>query len=196
MATYLEAWEPGGARFVALAGERSTVGRAETNDILLVDRRVSAVHAVLERLGPHWFLRDVGSRNGTWVNGERLVGERILQPGDEIRMGDTRLVYRAEPSKSSFTTEGAKPPPPLTRREREVLVALCRPVAAATLVTEPASVADVAAELVLSESAVKQHVANLYDKFGLYGEDRRRGRLAGEAIARGAVRLADLHPGH
>jgi DNA-binding CsgD family transcriptional regulator len=51
----------------------------------------------------------------------------------------------------------------------------------------------VAARLAVSEAAVKQHLLHLYDKFGIYGSgDRRRVRLANEALRRGAVSLADV----
>ena len=74
-----------------------------------------------------------------------------------------------------------------------MLVVLCRPLLARDLFTEPASIREIAAELVVSEAAVKQHLANLYDKFAL-GADltHRRTRLANDAIRRGAVTLADL----
>ncbi len=193
MVSYLEAWEPGGARLVALEGDRVTVGRAEGCNLVLSDRRISGLHAILERLGDSWCVRDLGSRNGTFLNGERVVTERVLRPGDELRLGQTRVLYRAEATRDRTATEGAAAPPRLTTREHDVLVALCRPVAAGSLLTEPASVAEIAGELVVTESAVKKHLANLYDKFGLYDErERRRGRLANEAISRGAVSLAEL----
>lgn len=190
--SYLEMAAIGAFVRVPLTGGRVTVGRAEENDIVLQDPRVSAVHALLEPVGPHWCIRDLGSRNGTAVNGERILTERVLQPADEIRLGETLLTYRATVAPESPTTEGAAPAPTLTRRERDVVAALCRPLAEGSILTEPASVATIAAELVLTDSAVKKHLANLYDKFGLYDNDRRRGRLANEAIARGAVRIVEL----
>jgi DNA-binding NarL/FixJ family response regulator len=84
-------------------------------------------------------------------------------------------------------------PPQLTRREQDVLVALCRPVLSGDLFTEPASIRELAGTLFVSEAAVKQHLLHLYDKFGLHDDaERRRVRLANEAIRRGAVSLADL----
>src|SRR2546428_7951257 len=71
------------------------MGRADTNDLVLPDERVSRLHAVLEVLSGSWCARDLSSRNGTLVNGTRLVGDRPLQNGDEVRMGDCRLVFRA-----------------------------------------------------------------------------------------------------
>ncbi len=192
MITYLEVWKSSGPELVPLAGERVIIGRAQDSDVVLPDRRVSAVHAVLEQVGPHWCVRDVGSRNGTFLNGERLLTERVLEPGDEVRLGDTRLVFRTPSVVAPATTEGAVAAPRLTGRERDVLLALCRPLGEGSLLTEPASVTAIAAELFLTESAVKKHLANLYDKFGLYDEDRRRGRLANEAVTRGAVQLAEL----
>ena len=62
----------------------------------------------------------------------------------------------------------------------------------ADLFTEPASIHQIALELVMSEAAVKQHLVRLYDKFGVYDGERRRVRLANEAVRRGAVTLADL----
>jgi hypothetical protein len=192
MSSYVEVWKPSGPELLPLTGGRVTVGRAEDNDIVLPDRRVSAVHALLEQVGPRWCIRDLGSRNGTVLNGERLLGERVLEPGDEVLLGDSRLVFRAPKVPARATTEGAVAAPRLTARERDVLVALCRPLAEGSLLTEPASVATIAGELVLTESAVKKHLANLYDKFGLYDDERRRGRLANEALTRGAVRVAEL----
>ena len=74
-----------------------------------------------------------------------------------------------------------------------MLVVLCRPLLARDLFTEPASTREIATELVVSEAAVKQHLANLYDKFGVgRGDDHRRARLANEALRRGVVSLAEL----
>ena len=78
-------------------------------------------------------------------------------------------------------------------RERDVLVALCRPLLARDMFTEPASTRAIAEELVISQAAVKQHLVNLYDKFGIAGsETHRRSRLANEALRRAAVSLAEL----
>jgi hypothetical protein len=83
-------------------------------------------------------------------------------------------------------------PPELTRRERDVLVALCRPALGGDVFTEPASVHEIAAALVVTDAAVKQHLLHLYDKFGIAETgERRRVRLAKEAIRRGAVARPD-----
>ncbi len=83
--------------------------------------------------------------------------------------------------------------PALTQRERDVLLALCRPLLTGDAFTEPASIRAIAAELVVSEAAVKQHLSRLYVKFeaGVHGE-RRRVQLANAAVGRGAVKVGDL----
>jgi len=192
---YLEVWLPEGAQLVSLDVERLTIGRIESNDVSLEsDEEASRVHAVVERLASGWCVRDLSSRNGTFVNGERISGDRPLRAGDEIRVGRTRLVLRApSDADASRPTVGAEAPPALTPREREVLLALFRPALSAEVFSEPASTREMATRLSVSEAAVKQHLAHLYDKFGIYGTgERRRVRLANEALRRGAVSLADV----
>lgn len=191
---YLEVWTLGGFEVVALEADRVTVGKAATNDLAIVsDPSLSRMHAALERFPAGWCVRDLSSTNGTFVNGVRVVAERPLHPGDEIRVGSTRLVYRADHQAPSTRTKGAEAAPELTRRERDVLVALCRPVLSGDVFTEPASIRQIAEALVVTEAAVKQHLLRLYDKFAVHEPGlRRRVRLANEAIRRGAVTLAHL----
>jgi len=168
-----------------------TVGTLESNDVVVDAEGVSRVHAVLERFGHAWCVRDLGSRNGTFVNGGRIIGERALHSGDEIVLGRLRLLFHG-PTHGTATAAVAEAPR-LTARERDVLLALCRPLLMGDAFTEPASIRAIAAELVVSEAAVKQHLSRLYGKFdvGTHGE-RRRVQLANAAIARGAVTLGDL----
>lgn len=190
---FLEVWGAGGPELVALEGERITIGRAARADVSLpADAKVSRAHAVLQRYPGSWTVRDLGSANGTLVNGEVVHGERRLHSGDEVRVGSSRLVFRDEPDHLEPTAAAHPKPPALTRRERDVLVALCRPLAAGDLFTEPAGVEAIAAELVVSAPAVKQHLANLYRKFDIDDTTARRARLANQAVGTGAVTLADL----
>jgi SARP family transcriptional regulator, regulator of embCAB operon len=123
----------GPERSLDLASRRDPVaiGRREDNDIaLLWDPEVSRVHALLERVGTDWTIRDDGlSRNGTWVNGERLSGSRRLVDNDTIRVGRTLLVVRARPQLDSLLTIGATDaggaPPAHTPR---VVVGVCSPL--------------------------------------------------------------------
>jgi DNA-binding CsgD family transcriptional regulator len=187
-------WVAGALERVPLSGERLSVGQAETNDVALAfDRTVSRVHAVFERIAGRWCVRDLSSRNGTFVNGERIWGERPLRAGDEIRIGQVRFVARvAARDLPDDATIGAETGPSLTPRERDVLLALCGPMFSGDVFREPATTRQIAAELVVTEAAVKQHLSRLYDKFAIHETEGRRSRLANEAIRRGAVSTAEI----
>lgn len=197
MTAHVEVWTSDRQAIQVLSGARLTVGRATSNNLVLDDADVSRSHAVFEQLGTVWVVRDLSSRNGTLVNGQRIAGDRPLRSGDEVRVGTTRIVYRSDTPDPLAPTEGAAAPPPLTPRERDVLLELFRPSATPGPFTEPASTRDIAAALVISEAAVKQHLTNLYDKFGIHsGLDRRRIRLANEVLRRGAVTLSEVRARH
>jgi pSer/pThr/pTyr-binding forkhead associated (FHA) protein len=178
----------------SLEADRTTVGKAAENDVALEDDPMaSRLHAILERFPAGWCVTDLGSSNGTWVNGNRIWSPHRLRHGDEIRVGQTRLVFRDPLNTEGAVTEAEDAPPTLTVRERDVLVALCRPLLDRDMFTEPASTRAIAGELVITQAAVKQHLANLYEKFGVQaGDSHRRARLANEALRRGAVSLTQL----
>lgn len=67
-----------------------TIGRSRDCDCVVPEPSVSRRHAELRRDGCRWFLRDVGSRNGTRVNGLRLLEEAEVRPGDRISLGEAR----------------------------------------------------------------------------------------------------------
>jgi hypothetical protein len=199
MPDYLEVWQRTGVELAAIdESQEVTIGASPGNSVVIVgDPKVSRLHAVLQRFPAGWCIRDLGSRNGTFVNGERIWSDRVLHSGDDLKVGTTRLVLRpVSKIDDPARTEGLEAPPPLTPRERDVLIALCRPMASGAVFTEPATIHQVATELVVSDAAVKQHLLNLYDKFAIHGDgERRRVRLANEAIMRGAVAVADLKEG-
>jgi DNA-binding CsgD family transcriptional regulator len=170
-----------------------TVGTLDSNDVVVTSEGVSRVHAALERFGDSWTIRDLGSRNGTYENAGRVIGDQALRSGDEILHGRLRLVFHSRGVQGVETAAIAQPPA-LTARERDVLLALCRPLLTGDAFTEPASIRAIAAELVVSEAAVKQHLTRLYGKFDVEQGERRRVQLANAALARGAVRLGDLRP--
>ena len=177
-----------------LEADRATIGKAAENDIAVDDATASGLHAVLERFPAGWCVTDLGSSNGTWVNGERIWASRRLRHGDEIRIGQTRLVFRDPLAPAGAATEVEQRPPALTARERDVLISLCRPLLARDIFTEPASTRAIADELVITQAAVKQHLVKLYEKFGIApGDEHRRAALANKALRRNAVSLTDLH---
>jgi pSer/pThr/pTyr-binding forkhead associated (FHA) protein len=192
---FLEHWASAGVRLVPLEGGRVTIGRASSNTIQLgEDQKVSRLHAVLERYPAGWSLRDLGSSNGTFVNGERLSSEHRLRVGDEIKVGGTRLVFREqEVEEVDQTLSAGDGPPEVTKRERDVLLALCRPIVGGGSFAQPATIREMADELVVSDAAIKFHLSNLYVKFDIFETGlSRRALLANEAVRRGAVTVAEL----
>ena len=89
--------------------ERVTIGRGMGADVALTwDPDVSRVHAELARLADDWTVVDDGlSRNGTFVNGERVAGRRRLLDGDVLLCGDTRLSFHS-PFQSSDPTRASR----------------------------------------------------------------------------------------
>jgi len=77
-----------------------SIGRAHSNRIVLYDRRVSARHALIEGGGDGFSIGDLGSSNGTYVNGV-LVTRTVLEPGDTIQLGDTELAFEHLPEGDS-----------------------------------------------------------------------------------------------
>jgi DNA-binding CsgD family transcriptional regulator len=190
----VEIWRLSGRSVVTLEGDRVTVGKAAENTIALADDpTLSRLHAVLERFDAGWCVSDLGSSNGTFVNGERIWASQRLRHGDELRVGRTRLLFRNSADVGFTATAVDEGPPLLTPREHDVLIVLCRPLLDRDMFTEPASVREIATELVISDAAVKQHLVNLYAKFGVQDTaSHRRSRLANEALRRAAVTLTDL----
>jgi len=83
-----------GSTFLLEAGS-TTVGRSTDSAVFLDDITVSRAHAVFERRDDgSWFVRDVGSLNGTYVNGEQ-VDETKLASGDEVQIGKFKLTFFA-----------------------------------------------------------------------------------------------------
>ncbi len=83
---------PEGQQVVELR-DHNSLGRHPSNTIQLLDKIVSKEHCILERRGNGFTLRDLGSLNGTYINGERVVGEQDLKHGDDIALGATRARY-------------------------------------------------------------------------------------------------------
>lgn len=79
--------------------DRFSMGRSSESDIVLSDRAVSRNHAELRRSGEIWFVKDLGSTNGTELNGETCQGEKPLSSGDRIGIGPFTLVF--SPSQTS-----------------------------------------------------------------------------------------------
>jgi pSer/pThr/pTyr-binding forkhead associated (FHA) protein len=194
--------QAGEQRIVPLPTEvrELTIGRHGECDLLLDwDDRVSGLHAELRSSAGHWLVVDDGlSRNGTFVNGERVVGQRRLRDGDQLEVGQTLLVFRrpqAKPSKS--TALGLDPiRPELSEAQRRVLVALCRPYRDGSAFALPATNQEIADELYLSVAAVKTHLRALFQRFEVDGlpQKEKRIRLVQRALDSGSVSPGELDP--
>jgi DNA-binding CsgD family transcriptional regulator len=192
-AEYVEVRIGGRREVVPLAGSEILVGRSADNGIVLADPSVSRLHASISRLGKRWVIRDLGSRNGCLVNGVRITGDRPLHDGDEIRVGEAFLTYRARQVAPALErTAPAGEAPDLTRREREILLAFARAPVSGALFRTPPSVRHVASSLHITEAAVKQHLSRLYDKFGIVDGGNRRAALLEEAVRLGAISLGEV----
>jgi pSer/pThr/pTyr-binding forkhead associated (FHA) protein len=106
-----------------------SIGRGEDNDVRIRDDTVSLTHATLLRKRGAWFVVDLRSMNGTFVDGSRVSGERELHPGTRVRVGAVELVFRAI---DVDTAAPAEPPRRgLWMRLREVLRTVAPPGASA-----------------------------------------------------------------
>ena len=131
--------------------QRVTIGRGTANDVALEwDTEVSRLHAELECLGGEWTVADDGlSRNGSFLNGQRISGRHRLRDGDVLRVGRTSIAYRVpETAEDSPTVAAGSRPelPELSATQRSVLAALCRPYKDTELAT-PATNQQIAEEL-------------------------------------------------
>jgi FHA domain len=175
---------------------RVTIGRSPGNDVALRwDSEVSRLHAEIERVGGNWLLADDQlSRNGTYVNGERLRTRRVLRAGDVIRTGDTQLVFVAPTvtSISATATAAHAPAPHLTPTQRRMLVALCRPLPERGVVATNREIAD---ELVVALDTVKGTLSRLFELFGIGAEvpqNQKRALLARRALHAGVIGADEL----
>ena len=191
-----------GPREVELSPEkhRLTIGRSAQADIPLTwDNEVSRLHAAIEWMGTHWTILDDGlSRNGTFVNAERLTGRRRLLAGDRIRIGGVVLTYHEFNLSRDEETQLASVTSPmirsLTETQRSVLIALCRPYKHGAAFASPAANQQIAAELFLSVDAIKTHLRTLFAKFGVENlpQNQKRVRLAELALQNGVISEREL----
>ncbi|MDQ6745278.1 MAG: DUF3662 and FHA domain-containing protein [Actinomycetota bacterium] len=73
-----------------------TIGRSRQSDIVLDDPNVSRQHAEIRPRGGSWVLTDLGSTNGSSVNGRRIGGPEVLKPGDEVEIGTSVIRFEVE----------------------------------------------------------------------------------------------------
>ncbi len=190
----------GALQLFALVGEEPVMAgrRPEMGLALSWDPEVSGVHAELLCLAGEWMVLDDGlSRNGTFVEGQRVSGRQRLRPGDRIRMGRTILAFNTpqlSDAGETVTAHDLSAIPQLTDTQRRVLVALCRPFGEGGTFASPASNQSIAEEVFLSIDAVKMNLRTLFGRFELTSlpQNQKRARLAELALELGLVSKRDL----
>ena len=175
---------------IRLRQDVTTIGRGTSVDVHLDHPSVSKLHAEIVRRGAYAYVSDLGlSRHGTRVNG-KVVAQRLLENGDVLSFGSQRCRVGGLPIEAALpeTEPRRSAVPELTRREVDVVAALCQPALCEDAFVAPATARDIAADLVVTEAAVKQHLLRLYQKLKIAEGPNRRVRLANEVVARGLVR--------
>lgn len=175
------------------------VGRGGSADVRLEwDEEVSALHAQIEVVRDECTLVDDGlSRNGSFVNGERVHGRRHLRDGDAVRFGRTVVVYRRPGEDAPVATVVAGELPAaatVSPAQRRVLVELCRPYKDGADFATPATNQQIGERLHLSVDAVKTHMRALFEKLevGDVPQNQKRVALAERALQSGVVNRREL----
>jgi hypothetical protein len=176
---------------------RVTIGRDPAADIPLPwDAEVSRTHALLEQVGRGWTLVDDGlSRNGSFVNGQRVLGRRRLRDKDRMVFGATPVTYRETSGATTQTASAIDTPAtiPLSPMQRKVLIALCRPVHDSASAI-PATNRQIAEEVFLTVDAVKAHLRVLFERYGLsqLPQNEKRTRLVASVLDAGVLAPRDF----
>jgi Tol biopolymer transport system component len=89
---------------------KTRIGRERDNDLVLTDPRVSRYHTLIELVAGQWVIQDLGSANGTFVNGQSISETHPLSPDDRIAVGDTELVFQPSRVGSSIDAPAHTPP--------------------------------------------------------------------------------------
>ena len=176
------------------------VGRGDSADLRLDwDGEVSGLHAEIEVVGSECTLIDDGlSRNGSFVNGERVRGRRRLRDGDTARFGSTEMLFRSPGQAAGQTTvvadDDALVAAGVTPAQRRVLVELCRPFKDGATFATPATNGQIGAALHLSVDAVKTHLRALFESFGVDAlpQNRKRVALVERALHSGLITEREL----
>lgn len=100
-------------RQLQIKGTAMTFGRAHYNNVVLPDPLVSDEHCSVVRLRDgKWVLKDLGSQNGTFLNGRRITGETTLKSGDRIQIGKSTFSIKLEELASPQARQTPEPSPP------------------------------------------------------------------------------------
>jgi adenylate cyclase len=86
-------------------GDQTIIGRHEKSDLRLFDGMVSRNHCLISKEGKRLILKDLDSRNGTWVNGRRIKNRRSLKAGDVMQIGPFRLIFQLQTSPTPISLQ-------------------------------------------------------------------------------------------
>lgn len=131
--------------------------------VILSERSVSRTHCELQRRGNDWWVVDLGSRNGTYVNGVLVDGEHVLTDGDSLQLGAVDVDYHSPTpitARSETEVYARNPTGGVGPETVALLELLCRPLVDGDVLSEPSSVEDIAKESGRSRDAVE---AALFD---------------------------------
>ncbi len=170
----------------------TTLGRWSDNDIVIDDRWVSRYHAVVRRQGEQYLVVDLGSKNGTQVNGQRIAGPTSLSDGDEVQVTPlVKLVFVDYGSTAPLPSAQQAPRLELTQGSRQVRVL-------GRLLTPPLSHAQFTFLALLQEQRGK-----VYSRDEIIGDvwpEAQAEGVSDEAIdalvRRVRLRLREIDPGH
>lgn len=170
---------------VELAAPRTLFGRADTCDVQLDDPTVSSEHLAINRHGTALVVTDLGSRNGTLLNGQRLIHPARLTDDDTLTLGQSRLrlsITRSPGVPSTQLTAGA--PITLTAEELAVAAALVQHYRApGALAARPATRVEIAGATHLAERTVTRRLESLAGKLRLGPHDARdRSQLLAQRV--------------
>lgn len=105
----LTVYEATQTRYLGLFAEKITLGRSSECDVQLNDNLTSRFHASIQKQNQHYVIQDLNSNNGLFINSKRVYQEHVLQDGDSLNIGQTRLVFsapeRPEPATSPSSAE-------------------------------------------------------------------------------------------
>ena len=161
---FLEVGTGSAQRILALRNQQVTIGRSDENDLILAqDPTVSRRHAVLERVGETWRIRDLQSSNGSFVNGIRVTTSTQVNPGDRVSVGDSSLMLvdgtenllngSGKTQRAGSVVDDAFG---FSKRETEVL----------RLVASGQTDNEIAEQLFISVKTVHSHLDRIRDKSG------------------------------
>lgn len=174
----IQVGQKAGIRLDSVNRTKITIGRSESCDVVISDATVSRNHAVLDRRGEQWRIRDAGSQNGIYLNGIRVRRSTPVSPGDGIQLGDAlvRLSGSSPDIGRDLVTIHAEPETSkkaLSPREKEIL----------TQVARGRTDEEVAVALTVSVKTVRSHLDRIRDKTNA----RRRPDLTRHAMELGLV---------